>query len=320
MIKRHLSSEIKERVVKTYFSGEATVLELSRALKVERPTIYRWIKRYQAKGKLDRIQNPLSGRQSKINKETGKKLLRILKNPASKYGYETDFWTTARVQQILQKQLKLKVSRMAIYRSLKKLNCSYRKPESRYYGKNKEKELEVWKTDTVPRIKRTVAKHRAILYFEDESNISLSPVVAKTWAPVGKKLLREISPNRGSVAAISAINGAGSLIFNIHDGNKRFNSEDILLFLLEMLKHHPRRHLVVIMDRAPCHRSKKVREFVESQKRLHVFYLPARAPELNPDEQVWGHLKNEELKEHKAKTTKELKKVAKKKLKKNVRK
>lgn len=51
-----------------------------------------------------------------------------------------------------------------------------------------------------------------------------------------------------------------------------------------MLKHHTRRHLIVVMDQAPSHRSKKLKEFINLQKRLHVFFLPPRSPEYKPDE------------------------------------
>ena len=85
-------------------------------------------------------------------------------------------------------------------------------------------------------------------------------------------------------------------------------------FLTNMLNHHPGRHLVVVMDQAPCHRSKKVKMFVTGQKRLHVFYLPPRSPEFNPDEKIWKHLKHHELKSHTAKNTKELLRLARSKL------
>ena len=81
-----------------------------------------------------------------------------------------------------------------------------------------------------------------------------------------------------------------------------------------MLKHHPRRHLIVVMDNAPTHTSKMTKQYIDSQKKLHVFYLPPRSPELNPDEKVWNYLKNEDMKSHQARTKKELKKLANKKL------
>ena len=97
---------------------------------------------------------------------------------------------------------------------------------------------------------------------------------------------------------------------------KRIASDEIIHFLGQMLKHHPRRHLVVVMDQAPPHKSKKTQAFIDSQKRLHVFYLPSYSPSWNPDEYVWNHLKHQELKGHQAKTKAELKVLAKRKLKK----
>jgi len=315
MIKQHVSTPQKERAAKLFLKGESTAIELKKNFGVSRSTIYEWVNDYENRKTLNRVKNPKSGRQPTINQTNGKAILKILKLPASKFGYETDFWTTSRLRQTLSKKLNLKMSRMAIYRTLKKLKQSYHKPESRYYHKDKEKNLAEWRNKTVPAIKRVLRKCNAVLYFEDESNISLTPTLAKTWGPIGEKIIRSVSPNRGSVSAISAISRSGFLIFNVHDGGKRFNSDDIISFLSQMLKHHKRRHLVVVMDQAPCHKSKKVKEFTKTQKRLHVFYLPPRSPEFNPDEMVWAHLKEKELKEHKATTTKELKKLAKKKLK-----
>ena len=140
--------------------------------------------------------------------------------------------------------------------------------------------------------------------------------MGKTWSGVGEKVIHRSTANRGSISAISSISNDGRLVFNLFDQGKRFKSDDIINFLKQMLDHHPRRHLVVIMDRAPCHTSKRTYNFINSQKRLHVFLLPSRSPELNPDEQVWSHLKNHELKSHQEKDLKGLKKLARKKLRK----
>ena len=256
------------------------------------------------------------GRPAKINKTNAKRIIKIISRPASEFGYDSDFWTTARLVQIAKRKLKLKVSRMAIHRALKKIEYSYRKPELRYFSENKEKEMVRWKKKSVPQIRKILKDKRAILYFQDEANIRLTPTVPKSWGPVGKKIILQTSGHRGSVSAISAISKSGHLIFNVFDGSKRFNSNDIIKFLSQMLKHHPRRHLVVVMDKATCHTSKKTKGYIEKQKRLHAFILPPKSPEFNPDEQVWSHLKNQELKGHQARTIPELKDIAKKKLKK----
>jgi len=46
-------------------------------------------------------------------------------------------------------------------------------------------------------------------------------------------------------------------------------------------------HLVLVIDRHPIHRRRMVQEFIAKQDRLHVFYFPVAAPELNPVEYVW---------------------------------
>ena len=111
---------------------------------------------------------------------------------------------------------------------------------------------------------------------------------------------------------MSAISTAGNLLFTLPEG--RVKSADVIKFLSQMLKHHQRRHLVVVMDRAPPHTSKLTKAYIASQKRLHVFYLPPYSPEFNADEKVWNYLKNEAMKGHQAKNHKELKGIARKKL------
>ena len=111
---------------------------------------------------------------------------------------------------------------------------------------------------------------------------------------------------------MSAITARGQLIFRLHD--KRIASDEVIEFLRQMLRHHSRRHLVVVMDQAPPHTSQKTRTFIESQQRLHVFWLPTYSPDWNPDEKVWNHIKNQELKGHQAKTKLELKALTEQKL------
>ena len=105
---------------------------------------------------------------------------------------------------------------------------------------------------------------------------------------------------------------ARHLLFRLLE--KRIASGEVIDFLAQMLKHHPRRHLVVVMDQARPHTSRKTQAYVESQRRLHVFFLPKYSPDWNPDEKVWNHLKHHELKSHQAKTKDELKHLARRKL------
>ena len=50
--------------------------------------------------------------------------------------------------------------------------------------------------------------------------------------------------------------------------------------------------IFLIVDRGSAHTAKKTKEFVASLGgALQLFYLPPYAPDYNPDELVWKHLK-----------------------------
>ncbi len=313
MKKKHLSTDVKLNAIHAVRVLGQSAIQVSTTLCIDRRTIYNWLKKGKNAKKLSRKHNPLSGQQSKILGVNLKEILRIIKRPATEYGYDTSFWTTTRLIVILKKILKLKVSRMAVFRTLVAVNYSYKIPETRYYKPNLKKQKE-WINKTVPEIMKVAKKYNAIQYFLDEANISLTPVSAKTWGPIGKKKIMIISGNRGSISVISAISSDGRLLFNVDGKSKRYKATDIVNFLSQMLAHHPKRHLVVIMDQAPCHTAKIVKAFIEKKKRLHLYYLPARSPEFNPDEKVWHYLKTHQLKSHGAKTIKELKVLVNKKL------
>ena len=95
---------------------------------------------------------------------------------------------------------------------------------------------------------------------------------------------------------------------------KRITSVEIIDFLAQLLMHHKYRNLVVVMDQAPPHTSRKTTSFIYGQKRLHVFYLPSHSPDFNPDEQVWNHLRHQQLKGHHAENKEDLNVLANKRL------
>ena len=288
--------------------------EVAKAYHTHRSTLYRWLENYTKKGgKNGLLRKSGSGRPRKLKDLNRKKLKSIVLKPASAFGYETDFWTCKRLRIVLEKEWKISISKWTIWRRLREAGMTYQKPERKYYEAC-EKTRKTWLKNQLPAIRATVKKYRAILYFEDESNISLTALLGKTWAPRGKTPTQEVTGNRGGIAAMSAIGPRGSLLFTLHE--KRIASEEVIQFVDQLLTHHKRRHLVVVMDQARPHTSKKTQTFIQKQKRLHVFYLPPYSPDWNPDEQVWNHLKHQELKGHQAKTKKEIKELAEKKLRK----
>lgn len=69
----------------------------------------------------------------------------------------------------------------------------------------------------------------------------------------------------------------------------------ILVFLRHLLRH-VKGPIVLVWDNLNTHKSAAVRQFARAHaRRLVIEYLPPYAPDLNPDEWVWRHLKHVEL-------------------------
>lgn len=299
------------RAARAVVNDNMPVTTVARAYGTNRSTVHRWVARYRQSGKSGLLRMPVKGRPRKLEDLDANELKQIILSPASTYGFETDFWTTSRLIQVFQDQFDVTVSKQTVMRRLHEAGLSYQKPEREYFELSDEERQE-WVRTEIPKIRRAVRKYKAILYFQDEANVSLTALLGKTWAPRGKTPKQRVTGKRSGVSAMSAITKQGHLIFRLHD--KRIASQEVIDFLDQMLKHHRRRHLVVVMDQAPPHVSKKTTAYIESQRRLHVFHLPKYSPDWNPDEKVWNHLKHQELKGHQAQTKEELKDLTDKKL------
>jgi transposase len=277
--------------------------QVAQAFGTDRSTVHRWWQRFQNQGVHGLERRPVSGRPRALQSIKVSKLKSIVLAPARRYGFETDLWTVQRVHQVINRLGTERVSEDTIWRRLRDIGLTWQTPEREYHQMDPAVRQQ-WQAVTLPEIRKTLRETRGILYCEDEASISLTPVLSKTWAMRGHPRKVSVTGNRATVAAMSAISPKGRLVFRLHQ--KRITSVEVVEFLEQLLWMHQRRHVVVVMDQARPHTSQVTRSFIASQPRLHVFYLPPYSPDWNPDEKVWNHLKNHELKAHQAKTKEEL--------------
>jgi transposase len=303
--------ELRVRAVQAVHSG-MPVTQVAEAYQIDRATLHRWLVRYDVGGGVQGLlRRPGSGRPRKLQDLTIEHWRDMVLQPASIFGFATDFWTAQRVHEVVTQQFSIVVTPRTIVRRLQEAGLTYQKPQREYCEADPAARQE-WLQTTLPQIRAALEKHRAILYCEDEASISLTALLGKTWAPRGQTPKQRVTGKRGSIAAMSAINAGGRLVFRLYE--KRITSVEVIEFLQQLLKQHPRRHLVVVMDQAPPHTSKQTKAFIAGQRRLHVFHLPSYSPDWNPDEKVWNHLKHQELKGHQAKTKSEIKELSERKL------
>jgi transposase len=142
--------------------------------------------------------------------------------------------------------------------------------------------------------KRALAEGRTIV-FADQSGFYLLPMAVRTYSPVGKTPVLHERLSRDHLSAMSAITLEGKLYMK--EQEKAFKGEDVVRFLKHLMGQIPGK-LLIIWDGSPIHRGGGVKEFLASgaASRLQLEQLPGYAPDLNPDEGVWKHLKCVELK------------------------
>ncbi len=116
----------------------------------------------------------------------------------------------------------------------------------------------------------------------------------RSYAPRGQTPVLRVPLTRDHLSVISGITLHGQLWVQIQAC--AFAGGDVVRFLKHLLCHLGGK-LLIIWDGAPIHHAKAVTAFVaaEAAGQIRVEQLPGYAPDLNPDEGVWDHLKQVEL-------------------------
>jgi transposase len=99
--------------------------------------------------------------------------------------------------------------------------------------------------------------------------------------------------DRFAVNLISAVTAKGKLRFAAYDGH--LNGPVFIDFCRRLLDDTSG-PVLLVLDGHPVHRSKAVKQFADSTSgRLRLCFLPGYAPELNPNEWVWKHVKHDRI-------------------------
>ena len=131
------------------------------------------------------------------------------------------------------------------------------------------------------------------IVFVDESGFYLLPGLVRTYAPCGQTPVLRSVYTRDHVSVMSGITMDGRLYTLVRDND--LDSLDSMIFLNHLLPHVSE-NLVLIWDGPPIHKGHVRTLLAEGAARqMHLEQLPPYAPDLNPGEGVWQHLKHVEM-------------------------
>lgn len=287
----HESTEtIRVMAVKRVKEGErpSTVIK---SYGLCRTSIYRWLRAEKKNGELSLKSRKGTGRKPKLSEKQKLKVGKWIngKDPRQ-FGFDFGLWTRKIVAELIEERTGVRLGVTAVGRLLAEIGITPQKPLRRAYERDP-KAITEWKTTVYKKLKLRAKKRRAKIFFLDEAGVRSDQVLGRTWGVRGQTPEVATSGRRQSVNAISAVNERGEFWWKSYSG--RFNSTLFIELLRHFMKHR-KSPVVMILDGHPSHKSKMVAKYVQSLKgRLEFHFLPGYAPELNPDEFVWNHLKKE---------------------------
>lgn len=282
----HIRTQAVRRVIE---DGERPS-EVMRSLGLCRTTIYPWLRDFKEKGWDALVESIAEGPEPKMSDKQKQQVKRwILGKDPRQYGFDFGLWTRRIVQQLIKDKMAIELCLTSVGKLLASMDITPQKPLRRAYERDPQA-VKLWLDERYPKLKKRAKKLGAKIFFLDEAGFQSDPPLGRTYGLKGKTPIVKTSGQRQSINVISAVNARGEFWAATYDG--KLNAESFVLFLQNFMKGRKGK-VILIVNGHPSHTAKAVQLYLDSMGgRLELERLPSYAPDLNPDEYVWSHMKN----------------------------
>jgi transposase len=124
---------------------------------------------------------------------------------------------------------------------------------------------------------------------EDESTFLYDSISRKVWVQKGVKPRRLVTGSHKKIHIFGFLSEDKKKMFV---SDKKMNAETFLRSMYIARKRFSK--MILICDRAPWHRAKKVQKYFEKHRReIEIIWFPRGCPEMNPVEECWRQAKKE---------------------------
>lgn len=263
--------------------------EVMRSLGLCRTSIYRWLRKFHDEGWDALAERIAQGPEPKLNEKQRQQVKRwILGKDPRQYGFDFGLWTRRIVQVLIEEKMKVVLGLTAVGRLLASLDITPQKPLRRAYERDPVA-VDRWVKETYPTLKKRAKRLGATIFFLDEAGFQSDPPLGRTYGLKGQTPVVVTSGQRQSINVISAVTARGEFWAVTYTG--KLNAESFVAFLKDFMKGRSGTAFLVV-DGHPAHKANIVKNYIQSLNgRLELHFLPPYAPDLNPDEFVWSHMK-----------------------------
>lgn len=280
---------IRKIAVQRVLDGESAI-EVSRSLGLGEKTIFPWLKRAREAGIEGLAPIARTGRNRKLSPtEELEVKRRIVGKDPRQFGFDFGLWTGQIVSDLIFERFQVKLSVTSTGELLHRLGLTPQKPLRRAYERD-EQAVKKWVENVYPKVKKYAKNKGSEIFWLDEATIRSDDPLQRTWGEKGHTPVVQTSSKRQAINAISALSNSGGFWYHVFQG--RFTADKCIECFKKLLKNR-KKPILLIVDGHPVHKSKKVQRYIESKEgKLELVFLPPYAPDLNPDELVWNHMRN----------------------------
>jgi transposase len=247
-----------------------------------------WIHRFNAYGPAGLYDEERSGRPRKITQEVKDTLHKMMQTDPQQEGYALTCWTVATLLLALVSKLQVHLSLSAVRSTLHQLELRWGRPRLGMPDKvDPEKAQKQWAM-----VKAVVdAPPEAVILYADESRVQLLPLIRAMWHWAGQQVRIPTPGTNVSRALFGALEiRTGQWTYMVRE---RVRKEDFVAFLEHLLVVYPSVPIILFVDNYSSHTAHLVRDWLESQRRLQMYYLPKYCSHLNPVEGIWLRMKGQ---------------------------
>lgn len=135
-----------------------------------------------------------------------------------------------------------------------------------------------------------------IVLFADSAEVSLMPTITRCWSRVGQQKVIQTPGVRARKkwdwGAVEPTTGRTVHIVHSRRNNIGFRRLLAAISRVFELPTNPQRRVILIVDNDKAHKAKIVQKLLAKHgQRIQIEWLPPYSPELNPQEDIWRHMR-----------------------------
>ena len=267
-------------------------LAIAAALGVHKNTVHRWLKGWRVAGAAA-LKAKKRGRRHEakrlLDASQAAEIRQLMtEHCPDQLDLPFALWGREAVRELARARFSVRLALRTVSDYLRRWRFTPQRPIRRALERQ-DAAIQAWLAEHYPKIAARAKAEGAVIHWGDETGISNQAVYGRSFAPKGQTPVLRRPATRRTLSMISAVTNRGTLRFMLYEG--ALNAGLFLAFLQRLVRSAAGK-VFLIVDNLQVHKAGKIQAWVAARRdQIELFFLPAYAPEHNPDEFLHSDLK-----------------------------